>query len=320
MSLAVTESAPDAARPAPGLEAAFRVDARHLWGLCYRMTGSAADAEDLVQETFARALERPPRDTSRPWRPWLVRVAINLSRDHLRRRRRRGYDGPWLPQPIETAAEIEPSHEPEETTGRYERWESLSYAFLVALEALTPAQRAVLILRDAFDYTSAETAEALDMTEANARTTLHRARRAMREYDAARPRRNATLARRTRDALESFLRCALAGDVREMEALLARSVVALNDGGGRYAAARVPVVGASKVARFTRGVLRSELPRLEIREINGLPAIVGEYADAPPHLAPRFVSLIDLDRDGRIRLSCTQLAPEKLSGIAPVPD
>src|SRR5215467_3594464 len=73
-----------------------------LWGLCYRMTGSAADAEDIVQDTFVRALEKPPADMDAPLRPWLVKVALNLSRDQLRRRRRLEYFGPWLPSPVMT--------------------------------------------------------------------------------------------------------------------------------------------------------------------------------------------------------------------------
>src|SRR6266511_3307498 len=81
-----------------------------LWAVSYRLTGNAADADDIVQETFVRALTRPPADRDRPWRPWLVRVAVNLGRDLLRRRRRRGgYVGQWLPSPIETEP---PSHEP----------------------------------------------------------------------------------------------------------------------------------------------------------------------------------------------------------------
>src|SRR5205085_1091374 len=146
---------------------------RFLWGLCYRLTGSAADADDLVQETFVRAIERPPERTDEPWRPWLVRVALNLGRDLLRRRRRRGYVGPWLPSPIETGDEVSPpSVEPviapgHTMEGRYDLLESVSYAFLVALEALTPLQRAVLLLRDVFDYTVAETVDALGSSEAN---------------------------------------------------------------------------------------------------------------------------------------------------------
>src|SRR5262245_37766111 len=108
-----------------------------LWGLSYRLTGSAADADDIVQETFVRALARPPARTDAPWRPWLVRVALNLGRDLLRRRRRRRYEGPWLPSPVETDS-APPSFEPaaEGTpASRYDLLESLSFAFLLALEA-----------------------------------------------------------------------------------------------------------------------------------------------------------------------------------------
>src|SRR5262249_62214081 len=82
-------------------EEIFQEHKPFLWSLCYRLTGSTADADDLVQETFVRALEHPPVDTDQPWRPWLVRVAMNLSRDQLRRRKRRRYHGVWLPAPID---------------------------------------------------------------------------------------------------------------------------------------------------------------------------------------------------------------------------
>src|ERR1044071_4688422 len=91
----------------------FETDRRLLWGLCYRMTGNAADADDLVSETFVKAIEHPPRRLDEPLRPWLVRVAINLSRDLLRRRRRRSYVGEWLPSPVPTDNEDSPaSYEP----------------------------------------------------------------------------------------------------------------------------------------------------------------------------------------------------------------
>src|SRR5512144_3416748 len=103
---------------------------RFLWSLSYRMLGSASDADDVVQDTFMRALERPPQRLDEPVRPWLVKVALNLSRDHLRRRRRRDYVGPWLPSPIDTSDEpAPPSHEPSidgtrTLEGRYDLLES----------------------------------------------------------------------------------------------------------------------------------------------------------------------------------------------------
>jgi RNA polymerase sigma-70 factor (ECF subfamily) len=295
---------------------------RDLFALCYRMTGSAADAEDLVQETFARAVERPPRDTARPWRPWLVRVATNLARDHLRRRRRRGYHGPWLPEPVETEALLPPLQEPAATAGRYELLESVSYAFLVALEALTPMQRAVLVLCDVLDYGAAEAAEALGSRPGAVRTALHRARRRMAEYDARRRAPGAAVAAELRAALERFMMHLAAGDVKGMEALLAEDVVALNDGGGVYAAARVPVVGRERVARFHRKIVRigQPLTHAELRELNGLPALVAAYPEDPkrPHLAPRFVVLPLPDRSGRIRMLCTVVAPDKLARLGPI--
>jgi RNA polymerase sigma-70 factor (ECF subfamily) len=167
------------------LTAWFEEHRSFLWGLSYRMTGSAADADDVVQETFVRAYQHAPPHLDDP-RRWLMRVAVNAGRDVLRRRKRRGYVGPWLPTPIETDDDVPPSFEPtvegETLEGRYDLMESVSLAFLQALEALTPTQRAVLILRDVFDYSAAEVASALNMSEGNVRTVHHRARRAMRTY------------------------------------------------------------------------------------------------------------------------------------------
>src|SRR5205807_6487914 len=139
----------------------------------------------------------PPRRVDDSLRPWLVKVALNRARDVLRSRRRQQYTGPWLPSPVETAsdepgtlvhdmASDPPSHEPASLENRYELLESVSFAFLIALEALTPTQRAVLLLRDVFDYSVRETASALDLSEANTKTIHHRARQAMSAYDAAR--------------------------------------------------------------------------------------------------------------------------------------
>ena len=136
-----------------------------LWGLAYRITGSAADADDIAQEALARALEHQPDEP----RPWMYKVAANLARDQLRRRRRAPYRGPWLPEPVADADD------------RLGLRQSASMAMLLAMERLRPTQRAVLVLRDAMELDAAETARLLGMSEGNVRVTHHRARKVMGE-------------------------------------------------------------------------------------------------------------------------------------------
>lgn len=302
-----------------------------LWGLCYRLTGCAADADDLVQETFVRALAHPPTRLDEPWRPWLVRVALNLGRDLLRRRRRRTYIGPWLPSPIETglatllntgSEEAPPSYEPLvdgrlSTEGRYDLLESVSFAFLLALEALSPQQRAILLLRDVFDYSVQETAEALALSEANIKTTHHRARRALREYDRERCLPTRTMQEHTRQVLEKFLAALIRQDVPTIEALLTEDVRALSDGGGEFVAARKPIIGREKVTRFfaALGGRRITGVRLDIRLLNGLPALVIEFTDPRPREAARMVMGCELSADGRIKVLHSVLASRKLTAV-----
>ncbi|MBI1814223.1 MAG: sigma-70 family RNA polymerase sigma factor [Deltaproteobacteria bacterium] len=308
----------------PILEDLFKVHERFVWGLCYRMTGSAADADDLLQETFVRVMEHPPARTDEPWRPWLVRVAMNLGRDLLRRRKRRTYVGPWLPAPIETGDEASPpSFEPtlagEQTTeGRYDLLESVSFAFLLALEVLTPQQRAVLLLRDVFDYSVRETSDALGMSEPNVKTTHHRARRAMHAYDRNRCVPTRALQERTREVLGQFMTSLLSGDVASIEAMLADSVRALSDGGGEFFAARKPLVGRDRVTQFHWNIWRRRMPtaRFEARMINGLPALVGEMPTGKPGEPPRIVFLCDLTPDGRVACVYSVVATRKLSAIS----
>lgn len=316
----------DVGLPGPALAEVFDRDRRFLWGLCYRLTGSAADADDLVQETFVRAVERPPARLDQPWLPWLVRVALNLGRDLLRKRRRRGYVGPWLPAPIETGDESSPpSVEPtlaggQTTEGRYDLLESVSFAFLLALEALTPLQRAVLLLCDVFDYRAAECADALGVSVANVRTSHHRARRAMAAYDRERRVPHRDLQEQTRTALERFMTAIVTGDVAQVEALLADDVQARSDGGGEFLAARVPVIGRSKVARFYASIARRRADRVraELRMLNGLPAAVTEFQDAAAREATRVVTSVEIDGTGRIVAIHTVLATRKLSAVRPV--
>jgi len=309
--------------PRAVFEDAFRAHERFVWGLCYRLTGSAADADDLVQETFVRAMERPPERIDESWRPWLVRVAMNLGRDLLRRRKRRSYVGPWLPSPIDTGEECSPpAYEPTvdgvSTEGRYDLLESVSFAFLLALEALSPQQRAVLLLRDVFDYSVRETADALDMSEPNVKTTHHRARAAMRAYDRERCVPTRALQERTREALERFLTSLASGDVAGIEGMLADSVRSVSDGAGQFFAARVPILGPSRVARFHFKITsrqRLQAAHMEIRMVNGLPALIAELGEHRPGEPPRVVLRCDIDGDGRIKLLHSVVAREKLSAI-----
>jgi RNA polymerase sigma-70 factor (ECF subfamily) len=302
----------------------FREHERYLWGLCYRLTGSAAEADDLVQETFVRALQRPPARAEEPWRPWLVTVALNLGRDALRKRRRRGYEGPWLPSPVETEGEdAVPSFEVEGSGGteaRYDLLESVSFAFLLALEALTPQQRGVLLLRDVLDYSVEETARALHLSEPSVKTTHHRARRALAPYEATRCRPGRQAAARAGEALRRFLTALASGDAAAVEALLAEDARALSDGGGTHHAARKPVVGRARVARLFVGLTRHQSPllRWEIRTLNGLPSLCVEQRGAAPGFAPRFVLQCTVDAAGRIDAVYTVLAPDKLSRVRPV--
>ncbi|MEK6323568.1 MAG: sigma-70 family RNA polymerase sigma factor [Acidobacteriota bacterium] len=301
---------------------ALETDRRLLWGLCYRMTGNAADADDLVQETFVRAIEKPPLRTDEPLRPWLVRVAINLSRDVLRRRKRQGYLGPWLPSPVPTDEESPASYEPpapgeDSPVARYDLKESISFAFLLALEALTPSQRAVLLLREVFDYSTRETADALAMTEPNVKVVLMRARRKMKEYDKDRAVLTPARQEATRRALEQFLLYMSTRDAARLERLLAEDVVSLSDGGSEVNAARQPVRGRDKVLRLILGLAAKSTtePRFAIRVLNGLPAILVEDVRSVTTAATRYTIHFEVDDAGRIRGLHAVVAPSKLSAV-----
>lgn len=301
-----------------GLAAAFADHRRFLWGLSYRMLGDAAEAEDVVSETFTRALERPPGDTTRPWRPWLVRVAMNLARDRLRARKRRPYPrSAWLPQLIEDDDLPEPAYEAPSTEARYDLMESISVAFLVALETLTPKQRAVLLLRDAYGYSVRETAEALEMSEANVKTTLHRARAAMADYQRAERPAPAEVADRTREAVMHLLSAFASGDHGALEQALVDDVRVMGDGGGEFFAAPAPIVGRDLVLRFFGNILdvMGQPATIEIRSINGRPAIVSTFASPRPGWAPQSIMCIDVDAAGRVLATYNVMARAKIARV-----
>jgi RNA polymerase sigma-70 factor (ECF subfamily) len=286
------------------------------------MTGNASDADDLVQETFVKALERPPTRLDLPMRPWLVRVALNLSRDLLRSRRRRQPDV-WLPSPVPTEElDTPPSFEPaaaenESPMARYDMLESVSFAFLLALEALTPSQRAVLLLRDVFDYSTQETADALGSSESSVKVTLLRARRAMQAYDKERAVPSPSQSELTRKALEQFLLYLRAGNVKELENLLAADVVSISDGGGEVAAALKPVRGRDKVLRLILKTAEKTGDSVGMRfcSLNGLPAVLFESATPLPNQVIRFTMHCEVDQSGLIRRLNFVLAPSKLARV-----
>jgi RNA polymerase sigma-70 factor (ECF subfamily) len=245
---------------------------------------------------------------------------MNLGRDLLRRRKRRHYDGTWLPAPAPTddsGLRGEPSDPGPGPAARYDRLESVTLAFLLALEALSPAQRAVLLLRDVFDYSVRETAEALELSEANVKTTHLRARRVMASYDQRRGSRPSLDAARAARALERFLSCLAEHDAAGLQSLLAADVRASSDGGGEYAAARSHVTGAAKVAQLYLGLSEriGKLSRLAWHTLNGQPALEMEFTSGPPGWAPRVVMQCDTDEEGRITRIYSVMATCKLAGV-----
>ncbi|MFF3665758.1 RNA polymerase sigma-70 factor [Microtetraspora malaysiensis] len=233
-----------------------------LFGLAYRMLGSAEEAEDVVQDVFLRWHQASAVES--PW-AWLAKVATNLCVNRLTsaRARRESYVGFWLPEPVLTAdGALGPLDSAEQR-------EFVSLAFLVLLERLNPVERAVFVLREAFDYSHREVAEVINSSEANSRQLYTRARRRLAE---ARGRSDRRLDQaRRRDLVESFLAAAQQGDLPGLEKVLAEDVTVWVDGGGRVGAARRPISGVSQVARYMVGSLSiaGERVRLSAAEVNG---------------------------------------------------
>lgn len=276
------------------------------------MTGVAADADELVQETFVRALETPPGDLTRDVLPWLVRVATNASRDVLRRRKTQAYVGQWLPAPVEDDALGDEQLTPD---ARYGQAESVSFAFLVALEALSPTQRALVVLRDVLGYSVAEAAEVLTLSEANVKTTHHRARAALEAYEAERTRPRVPI-EQARVAMMRFMALAQSGDVARIATLLAEDARAVNDGGGEFLAALNPIVSRDRVARFFLGISKdSEIADFQLKVYNGLPAVYLVLKPLKPRVAVHSVHMVDLAEAGEIRALYSVLATRKLSHL-----
>ncbi|MDH6466430.1 RNA polymerase sigma-70 factor (TIGR02957 family) [Micromonospora sp. A200] len=243
---------------------AFLAHRNLLFTVAYEMLGSAADAEDVLQETWLRWAGVDLGEV-RDQRAYLVRITTRQALARLRTlgRRRESYVGSWLPEPLLTTPDVAED---------VELADSVSMAMLLVLETLTPTERAVFVLREVFDVGYDEIAEAVDKSQAAVRQIAHRAR----AHVAARRPRGVVSAAETRDALEAFRRAAETGDLQSLLDILAPDVVLLGDGGGVKQAVPRPIVGADKVARLlVAGLGRlADTPSLRPAQVNGYPALI----------------------------------------------
>jgi RNA polymerase sigma-70 factor (ECF subfamily) len=281
--------------------AVFEEQRPRLFGLAYRLLGSAAEAEDMVQETFLRWNQAGPVDVPAAW---LTTVLTHLCLNQLAsaRRQRESYVGPWLPEPVLTG---DGALGPLESV---EQRESVSLGLLVLLERLTPTERAVFVLREAFGHSHAEIGEIVGIDEAYSRQ-LHR--RAKAHVGEARKRFDADREQH-RHIVERFLAATMHGDVAGLEELLAADVVAWADGGGSTVARR-PVLGRQRVLRYLRGLSgRPEAAAVTaaIAEINGELAVLLRYGGDL-----RAVMAVEIS-DGRISAVRTMVNPAKLAFAA----
>ncbi|EHR52104.1 RNA polymerase sigma-70 factor, TIGR02957 family [Saccharomonospora marina XMU15] len=242
---------------------AFLAHRNLLFTVAYEMLGLAADAEDVLQETWLRWAS-VDLDTVRDERAYLVRITTRQALNRLRtlRRRKESYVGQWLPAPLLTAPDVAED---------VELADSVSMAMLLVLETLAPTERAVFVLREVFAFDYGEIAEAVDKSPAAVRQIAHRAR----EHVAARRPRGVVSPEDVRGALDAFQRAVETGDLRPLLDLLAPDVVLLGDGGGIKQAVPRPVVGADKVARLlAAGLSRITEASLRPAQVNGYPALI----------------------------------------------
>ncbi|MCZ4099723.1 RNA polymerase sigma-70 factor [Streptomyces sp. SID13666] len=271
-----------------------------LFTVAYEMLGSAADAEDVLQETWLRWV-KVDLEQVRDQRAYLVRITTRQALNRLRAmsRRREAYVGQWLPEPLLTAPDV---------ADDVELAESVSMAMMLILETLSPTERAVFVLREAFDVGYDEIAAAVDKSPAAVRQIAHRARR---HVDARRPRQVVSQGE-TRAALESFRRVLETGNPQDLLDVLAPEVVLMGDGGGVKRAALRPIIGAEKVARFMIGGLGKEKSPITVAPtmINGNPALL-------VHLDGELDGIMAVRvEDARISGIYYVRNPEKLSRVA----
>ncbi|MCN9241011.1 RNA polymerase sigma-70 factor [Streptomyces sp. RY43-2] len=275
-----------------------------LMGVAYRMLGRIADAEDVVQEAWLR-WSGADRDPVREPRAYLVRITTRLAVDRLRQLRARNetYVGPWLPEPYPTAfGDTVP-----DTAEQAVLADSVSLAVLVVLESLSPLERAVFVLREAFGYPFAEIATTLDRSEAAVRQLAARARK---HVDERRPRYEVDPAQR-RDLTERFLAASAEGDLDGLMRLLAPDVKLIGDSGGHAKAPLRIMESADKVGRFMAAVGSQGLPDVSFHflEVNGAPALLLRSGGRPDTLLQMDVA------DGRVQCLYLIRNPEKLAHL-----
>jgi RNA polymerase sigma-70 factor, ECF subfamily len=281
-----------------------------MFSIAYRMTGSVGDAEDIVQEAFLR-LTRVLRDGTRIDSPkaYLATATTRMAISHLRsaRVRREAYVGAWLPEPLMADTDPGPAE-------RAEMSDSLSMAFLVLLESLTPNERAVFLLHEVFGYDYKEIAEITGKSEANCRQILVRARH---HIDEGKPRFEAS--RKQQDEVaRRFFAAAEGGDLAGLLELLAPDVVMVGDGGGKAWAMAQPLSGAEQVVRLLLGLYR-RAPKMGVRvepaRVNGQPGAVSYDGEG------RVVNVFVLDiADGLVQTVRSIVNPDKLRHLGPVSD
>jgi RNA polymerase sigma-70 factor (ECF subfamily) len=281
-----------------------------MFSIAYRMTGSISDAEDIVQEAFLR-LTQTLRDGASIDSPkaFMATVTTRLAISHLRsaRVRRESYVGAWLPEPLVASTEPDPAEAAEMS-------DSLSMAFLVLLESLSPTERAVFLLHEVFGYDYAEIAEATGKSEPNCRQILARARR---HVDQGRPRFEASREQRD-EVARRFFAAAAGGDLSGLLELLAPDVVSVGDGGGKAWATARPLYGRDRVARFILGLYRrggKMNASFELAQVNGQPGGISYDPQG------RVLNVFALDiADGKVQAIRSVVNPDKLRHLGETSD
>lgn len=285
------------------LSAPFEENRKYLTGLAYRMVGSVSAAEDIVQDAFLR-WQGADRVQVREPKAFLTRVVTRLCLDHLRtaRTQREIYVGPWLPEPVLDTAFVTPESESE-------RAEDLSVALMLALERLSPLERAAFLLRDVFDTDYVEISAQLDRSEAACRQLVTRARAHVHH---AKPRYEVSREEGKRLA-DAFMEAAKSGDTVRLTGLLKEDAMLHSDGGGQVRTALNVISGADRIGRFFIGIIRKQGSRwgerLRFERINGLPGFVMQASDGHKQTMAFEIS------DGKISALYIVRNPEKLRHI-----